>query len=299
MSAQFFSKQNIKLLWDIIVDEFNVNLNNKDLTNNVKIVFDRSISLFKTKANPKYPLIELNKRFLRDATIAMNCIFPNLKNTKLIHISDEPVKIEDIQNLRQQTFDMQMKQKQKEFDMYSSAKKPAEIDFSDKPTMSEYENIPIDMLVSERAKDYDSVTLTLSDTDISLNQTQKKVTWLDTDNISDSTTMNIFDKLKRKKSENEVSEGAEKDTNKEIETNMIYENRKYEMPNQKNMHYEHEHERIPNSSLSNINTTTSTVITQQKPIIPGAELAKQLNDMNAKINELYIMYNELKSLIDK
>ena len=70
--------------------------------------------------------------------MSVNRLFPNLKQIRTINISDEviekePYKVEDIQASRQSEFERQMQQKKEEFESIASFKKPAELDFSEKP----------------------------------------------------------------------------------------------------------------------------------------------------------------------
>jgi hypothetical protein len=89
--------------------------------------------------------MNLNKQFLNQLLIAVNHLFPNLKQEqqllqqqqmKRINISeeviDEPYKVEDIHNARQTDFEKQFLNKRNEFEKTINAKKPQPIDFSDK-----------------------------------------------------------------------------------------------------------------------------------------------------------------------
>ena len=110
---QFTNKQNVSLLWDILLDELHINTNDKSLTLNVRTVFDSNIKPFTTTSNPKTPLMELNKQFLSQVVLAINRLFPNLQkqyqNIKRITITNEeasePYKIEDIHSSRQTDFE--------------------------------------------------------------------------------------------------------------------------------------------------------------------------------------------------
>jgi lysophospholipase L1-like esterase len=59
---QFKNKENIHLLWDVFLDELNVNTNNKGMISNIKTVFESNIQPFTSRANPKAQIIELNKK---------------------------------------------------------------------------------------------------------------------------------------------------------------------------------------------------------------------------------------------
>ena len=135
----FNTKKNIELLWEVLLDELNINPNSSTILQNIKTVFDGNISLFTTKANPNMGLMNLNKLFLNQVLIAVNQLFPNLKQEqqmKLINISDEvigePYKVEDIHNARQTDFEKQVADKRNEFESSINQKKPQPVDFSDK-----------------------------------------------------------------------------------------------------------------------------------------------------------------------
>ena len=136
--SQFNNKQNFALLWEVLLDELNINMSNTSLLKNIKTVFESNIQPFMSKANPRSNIIELNKLFLSQVVIAVNKLFPNLKqeqNIKKIKISDdeylEPYKIEDIQASRQNHFEKEVELKRLEMENYMAPQKPKELDFSD------------------------------------------------------------------------------------------------------------------------------------------------------------------------
>ena len=135
----FLNSKNVSMLWEVLLDELNINPNSSAILQNIKTVFDGNISLFTTKANPNMGLMNLNKLFLNQVLIAVNQLFPNLKQEqqmKLINISDEvigePYKVEDIHNARQTDFEKQVADKRNEFENSINQKKPQPVDFSDK-----------------------------------------------------------------------------------------------------------------------------------------------------------------------
>ena len=105
----FTNNANLELLWDVLLDELNINTTNKLLVNNIKIVFDTNIKHFTLKTNPTLHIMELNKQFLSQVVMAVNKLFPKEQNIKRITISNEeikePYKIEDIHSSRQSEFD--------------------------------------------------------------------------------------------------------------------------------------------------------------------------------------------------
>ena len=135
---QFTNKENIHLLWDVLLDELNINTNNKAMVSNIKTVFESNINPFTSRANSKAQIIELNKQFLGQVVLAVNRLFPQLKqdqNIKKITITNEDVaelyRIEDIQSARQSEFDNAFEKKRMELDTYMTPQKPKSVDFTD------------------------------------------------------------------------------------------------------------------------------------------------------------------------
>ena len=135
----FLNNKNVIMLWEVLLDELHINPNSSTVVQNIKTVFDGNISLFTTRANPTAGLMNMNKLFLNQVLIAVNQLFPNLKQEqqmKLINISEEiigePYKVEDIHNARQTDFEKQVAEKRNEFDSSINVKKPQPVDFSDK-----------------------------------------------------------------------------------------------------------------------------------------------------------------------
>jgi hypothetical protein len=129
------------MLWEVLLDELHINTTNPGpIFQNIKTIFESNVNLFKVRANPNAGLMNLNKQFLNQLLIAVNQLFPNLKQEqqmKRINISeeviiDEPYKVEDIQSARQSDFEKQLTNKRTEFENSINGKKPKPIDFSDK-----------------------------------------------------------------------------------------------------------------------------------------------------------------------
>ena len=140
--SKFLNKQNIELLWDVLLDELRIDRNNKQIYTNIRAVFESNINPFSKNGNSNannIPLVNLNKQFLSQVVIAVNRLFPTLKQEqdfKRIQISSEdvsePYKVEDIHSERQNNFEKQVQQKRSEFEKSINLNKPAELDFTDK-----------------------------------------------------------------------------------------------------------------------------------------------------------------------
>lgn len=140
--TKFLAKQNLNLLWDVLLDELHIEADNKPIITNIRTVFESNIQPFAKNANVNVNvnmlLVNLNKQFLSQVLIAVNRLFPNLKQEqefKRIQISSEevsPYKIEDIREVRQDNFEKQVNIKRADFENYINLNKPKELDFSEK-----------------------------------------------------------------------------------------------------------------------------------------------------------------------
>ena len=156
LREQFTDKENLNLLWNVLLDEFNINNSNKKIINNIKIVFESNINPFILKANPRSNIMELNKLFLSQVVLAVNKLITssNTNNVfKRITISDEdilnePYKIEDIQASRQNDFDKSLEQKRMDMENYMTPQKPKELNFSDNKSDSKITSM--DSLIAEK-----------------------------------------------------------------------------------------------------------------------------------------------------
>jgi hypothetical protein len=215
----FTTNKNLTMLWEVLLDELHINKspNSSAIVQNIQTVFDGNISLFTTRANPNAGIMNLNKQFLNQVLIAVNQLFPNLKQEqqiKLINISDEvleePYKVEDIHSARQTNFEKQVTNKRLEFESSINVKKPPVVDFKDK-TEPEIKITEMEALIAEtmakRKFDIDQIQNVNINTKASL---IKKVSFDENKNITlhieeiqneneidQLDTYNIFSKLKK------------------------------------------------------------------------------------------------------
>ena len=330
--SQFTNKQNMNLLWDVLLDELHINANNKSVMTNVRAVFEGNIKPFTSKSNPKSPIMELNKQFLSQVVLAVNRLFPNFtfggeskqeQNIKRITITNEevsePYKIEDIHASRQSDFEKELERKRIDLDTYMTPQKPRELDFSDrgldgkitamdslvaekmaqrnleieqfqsgahntsgvdpekwlKPSETSVKGEKTNSLKNQNQNqnqnrlkhinidDKNNISLTIQE-----NKTPKKVSW-DDNNITDEPTINIFQKLKK-------------------QPNSLEDDQKKYVEQQSRPLPEVKQEQIIRDVISTSQIT---------PIIPKNEMAKQLNEMNEKIDNLYEMVTKLTNLV--
>ena len=220
----FTTNKNLTMLWEVLLDELHINKspNSSAIVQNIHTVFDGNISLFTTRANPNAGIMNLNKQFLNQVLIAVNQLFPNLKQDqqiKLINISDEvleePYKVEDIHSARQTNFEKQVSNKRLEFESSINVKKPPVVNFKDK-TEPEIKITEMETLIAEtmakRKFDIDQIQNVNTNTKASL---VKKVSFDENKNITlqieefqnvtenkenqidQLDTYNIFSKLKK------------------------------------------------------------------------------------------------------
>lgn len=209
-NSNFLNNQNLKLLWDILLDELRVDKNNKSAVTNIRIVFESNINLFSKNANANKSLIDLNKQFLSQVLIAVNRLFPNLnqpqgqgQDLKRIQISSEelsePYKIEDIRESRQDTFEKQLQQKRLDFDNSMNQHKPKELDFTEKVEDGKIKEM--DALIAEtvarRKFDIEQITLTNNTSTNTLTNTLTNTST----KKEDISELSIYRKLKLKQPE--------------------------------------------------------------------------------------------------
>ena len=347
----FTNKNNLKLLWEVLLDELNINKTNTKLIENIRTVFESNINPFSSRANPKLQIIELNKQFLSQVVLAVNRLFPTLKqdqNIKKITISDEevldfkePYKIEDIHASRQSEFEKDVERKRIEMENYMTPPKPRELDFSDRNLDGKIK--AMDSLVADKMaqrnieieqiqnNNYSNSTIdpekwltpketsvknekTMlepkvamleqrpiiknnqnsrlkhisidSDNNITLSideseQKIKKVSWNDLGEQKQS-TVSIFNKLKKQPvvaQQNEIiNEFTDETTNKQY-----IEQKSATLP------------QIKREEIQRNQVTLPTPINE--PVIPKAEIIRQLNEMNNKIDNIYELVFKLVSNI--
>lgn len=163
LQERFTNKNNMNLLWNVLLDEFELNNSSKKTINDVKYVFESNIQPFITSAKPNLNIMDLNKQFLSQIVLAVNKLFPNFKNGKpeqqynqeqikkiTIYPDEvsEPYKIEDIQASRQSDFDKNVQQKRIDMENYMIPQKPKELDFSDRNTDNKITSM--DSLIAEK-----------------------------------------------------------------------------------------------------------------------------------------------------
>ncbi len=222
----FLEKTNMNLLWEVLLDELDVNCNNDKLIDKIKIIFTTNVNHFVasvSKDNNATKLVELNKQFLSQIILAVKkLLFSTNSQMKKITIANEeinkPYKIEDIHLSRQHEFESQVEKKRVELEKFMTPEKPKSLDFSDKKKDGKI--TAMDSLIAEKMAereldihitytDYKPDTwLTPTETSVKNDKQLKKVSW--TENVLDlnvdlnlnqdedsNSTSSIFNKLKK------------------------------------------------------------------------------------------------------
>jgi len=328
--SQFTSKQNMNLLWDVLLDELHINTNNKSVITNVKAVFEGNIKPFTSKSNPKSPIMELNKQFLSQVVLAVNRLFPNFtfvseskqeQNIKRITITNEdvsePYKIEDIHASRQSDFEKELERKRIDLDNYMTPQKPRELDFSDRGLDGKI--TAMDSLVAEKMAQRNleveqfqsshhntsgvdpekwlksSETSVKGDKTNSLTNQNQNSNRLKHINIDDNNNISLT--IQENKTPKKVSWDDNNITEEPV-INIFQKLKKQpnSLEDDQKKYVEQKSIPLPDVKQEKINRdiVSSSQIT---PIIPKNEMVKQLNEMNEKIDNLYEMVTKLTNLV--
>jgi len=335
--SSFTNKQNTSLLWDVLLDELNINKNDSQKVSNIRKVFDKSVQIFSKKINTNVSLIDNNKYFLKQMIVAINKLFPQ-ENIKRININEEiieqPYRIEDIHSARQFNFENQYDQKKHEFESYMNVEKPKEINLSD--NINEGKITAMDALLAEKMNERDldvrihsdpnaekwlqsretsvknneyitkNNTNNINSTNNNFVSSGSKLKYLNIDNNNQNITLNIIDKDKEKK---KVSWDNNIESNTEFNTNIFSKlktiktaTNDIEVTSIPNKYEEQKSMKLPEVKQETIilpNETNTNINNSilNEPILPKNEIIKQLNDMNIKIDKLYELLNKLTSLV--
>jgi len=302
---QFTSKKNIDMLWEVLLDELNVNLDNKVIMTNVKTVFESNINLFISKANPSSGLMNLNKLFLSQIITAVNRLFPNLKQDqeqqqmKLINISDEimndePYKVEDIHSARQTDFEKQVNQRRSDFDNLVNIKKPKELDFSDKTDNSKIMEMEalIAETVAKRKFDIDQIQTNLN-TNTFTNNSEEWLTSNETSLRSD----------KQQQNDNSNSNDLNQRKHKYVNINSLPKKVSFNEGNNITMNIEEFSDELPLQSTTNIPTNIFNKLKKIPLSLPqqsqdqtqsqDQSIQTQINNLNIKIDTLFTMMDQM------
>jgi hypothetical protein len=303
---QFKTVKNINMLWEVLLDELNINTQNTSLTANVRSVFESNVNPFLARANPNSGLMNLNKIFLTQIVAAVNRLFPNINQqppVKLINISDEvvssePYKVEDIHNARQTEFETQVNQRRNDFENLVTVKKPKELDFSDKAETSKIKEMEalIAETIAKRNFDIEQINTNMNmSANVNTDTGQTPDEWLKPNNTS------LRVEKQQPQQENVTSQRKHKYVNVndlEKEPSLIVPSKKVSFNEGNNVTMTIEEYMEPQAQeVINIPTNIFNKLKKMpEPIkTPEPNMQLQINDMNKKIDTLFAMMTELSS----
>ena len=316
MSLHIFNNQeNLQLLWDVLLDELNINIHTQqpDKIQHIHTVFQTNISHFIENAKPN-ALIELNKQFLSQVLLAvkrLNILTPDNPVKKITITNEEvnePYKIEDILVERQTIFEKELSKQKKEFESYMVPQKPKDVNFADNNIDNKI--TAMDALVAEK--------MTERNLDIERIQTTYKPVdnWLDSavtsekavpqQRVNEPTTANQS-KLKYLNfdANNNItlSEPKKKVSWDEdvVSTNLFQKLKKappeVAVDDTKKTYAQQASIPLPKPSETIVPPVVSNVI--PSPIIPQSEIIKQLNELTNKVETIYELVSKLYGRIQE
>lgn len=133
----FLSKNNVQLIWEILIDEDIFKNRTKDIITNIQISFNKIIKDFYDSEKNKYSdLMNMNKQFIKIILNYINKYFPLKQNTTSIsnipYQNNSLITSEDIQQNRISQFEKELSIKQQEFTNAITLPVPPTPNFSDK-----------------------------------------------------------------------------------------------------------------------------------------------------------------------
>jgi hypothetical protein len=299
------------MLWEVLLDELNINTQNTSLTANVRSVFESNVNPFLARANPNSGLMNLNKIFLTQIVAAVNRLFPNINQqpqVKLINISDEvvssePYKVEDIHNARQTEFETQVNQRRNDFENLVTVKKPKELDFSDKAETSKIKEMEalIAETIAKRNFDIEQINTNMNmSVNVNADTGQTPDEWLKPNN----TSLRV-EKQQPPQQDNDIGQRKHKYVNTmEQNTPFLTKSdsatplKKVSFNDNNNVTMTIEEYMEPQAQeVINIPTNIFNKLKKvEEPIkTPEPNMQSQINDMNKKIDTLFAMMTELSS----
>ena len=295
---QFKTNKNINMLWEVLLDELNINPQNTAIVTNIRSVFESNINPFLARANPSSGLMNLNKIFLTQIVAAVNRLFPNINQqqqpVKLINISDEivnaePYKVEDIHNARQTEFETQVNQRRNDFESLVMVKKPQELDFSDKAENSKIKEMEalIAETIAKRNFDIEQINTNMN---TNANTGQNTDEWLKPNN----TSLRTEKQEQQQQIQNDTSQRKQKYVNilEQEPPSSFIPSKKVSFNESNNMTMTIEEYTEPDFQDT---ISIPTNIFNKLKKVPETNIQGQINDMNKKIDTLFTMMAELSN----
>jgi hypothetical protein len=312
MSLPIFNNQdNLQLLWDVLLDELNININTQqpDKIQNIRTVFQTNIIHFIENTKPN-ALIELNKQFLSQVLLAvkrLNILTPDNPIKKITITNEEvnePYKIEDILSERQTIFEKELSKQKKEFESYMSPLKPKDVNFADNNRDDKI--TAMDALVAEkmaeRNLDIERIQTTYKPVENWLEPTVTSEKALSQQRLDEPAIVNQS-KLKYLNFDANNNITLLSEPKKKVSwdddigsTDLFQKLKKTTTPeaavdDTKKTYAQQASIPLPKPSDTIVSPVVSNVI--PSPIIPQSEIIKQLNELTNKVETIYELISKL------
>jgi hypothetical protein len=161
----FLTKQNVDLLWEVIIDDDLFKNKPKELINQIGSIFTQNLRGFnEAEKNNSNNLMNMNKRFIGLMLNHSRSIIISNKNPTSVQKQKELITSTDLQTERMSQFEKDLSQKQSEFSSAMSLPVPPVPKFSDNildEPMGEME-LAIKKAVEQRNYDIEQVNKTLN-----------------------------------------------------------------------------------------------------------------------------------------
>ncbi len=291
MSNNFLSQNNAQLLWEVLLEDPNVNKANPQIINKFMEVFKTNLfTFYNTDKNRTNDLVNMNKSFLKSIIPVFNKYSQTnqpqqeFKKIKIGEDIQDFYKIEDIRDQRQNNFEKELSLKINDFENLIKPKMPPPIDFSDKKEDEKINNINllIEETIAKRNYDIQQIQNSM------MNTGDKSEDWLKSQNTSIKADKMQFDDVREKKTLT-----WDEDNIRNINNDKFYDNNQNIASNSK---YQNQEESIFFSKLKKIpnNEVVSDVETEQIKLLK--ELHEKIDNMKIDFeNKLNIILNYIEN----
>ncbi len=140
MASKFLTNENIKILFDVLLDEPAIKMSSPHTIEEVKKIISMNVKPYYEREKMHNPnLVELNKGFLTSILTHINKIGILQQHQQLQQ--QQPYKLEDIQKQKQTRFDSDLSKMRMEFESSMQPPKPKEINFANGLSESKITNM--------------------------------------------------------------------------------------------------------------------------------------------------------------
>ena len=298
------------MLWDVLLDEMEIDKGNKTLLAKIKTVFDANVQQFMRRANPRALLMDLNKQFLQQILLAVKQLFPHLdqeKQYRTIQIGEEmmePYRAEDIQLARQSSIENEFQRRQQELEQYTKPQKPKDINLSynvkdekivsmdsllaDK--MAEREEIVTSMNSAYNASsspyiNQEPIVITDNNKPLDLNEQKPRLKYLQLSQDNNGQHIDIKKQVHfedQKQGQNQSQNvGSIFGKLKKVPLDPPEKEGKYEQQQSAKLNEIAQPETVQQTLMSQ-----KQIQNQASPLLTNSQVIKQLNELNEKVNNL-------------